>query len=96
MDQDELQELIGLWAEGTLPESLRVRAETEMAKSAEATGDATSLRDTLGKLHSVPGERPDDWFVERALTRLLREHDDAQDERPKAPTNAQGMLRLEL
>jgi hypothetical protein len=96
MDQDELQELIGLWAEGTLPESLLARTEAEIAKDPNAASDAASLRDTLGKLRSTSDERPDDWFVERALSRLLREHDDAQDERATAPTNSPEMLRLEL
>jgi len=78
MNQNELQELIGLWVDGTLPEALRDLVEAEMAKWPDLAEDAAALRQTARELRTLPAEHPDSWFVEKTLTRLLREHDAAE------------------
>lgn len=77
MDEEELQELIGLALDDALPEALQARLAQELAKDPEAASDAESLRETVAKLKAARDERPDDWFVDRALSRLLRDHDAA-------------------
>lgn len=73
MTPDERDELIDLYADDTLPSALRARLETDPA----AVREAEELRAVSQRLRDTPAERPDDWFAERALDRLLREH--AQD-----------------
>ena len=80
MNENELQELIGLWVDGTLPEALRGLVEAEFAKHPALAADAAILRQTARELKAMPAEYPDSWFVEKALTRLLREHDAAASE----------------
>ena len=77
MDDEELQELIGLALDDALPEALQARLAAEFAKHPEAASDAESLRETVAKLRAARDERPDDWFVDRGLSRLLRDHDAA-------------------
>ena len=74
MTPDERDELIDLYADDALPQALQTRLETDPAAvcEAEANCGPVSLR-----LKDAPAERPDAWFAERALDRLLREH--AQD-----------------
>ena len=80
MTQDELAELLDLYIDDTLPESLRSTVEAHLAANSEAARDAASLQATVLRLQSAPRERPDAWFVERALDRLLQEHSAAQAE----------------
>lgn len=80
MNEDELQELIGLWVDGTLPEALRSLVEAEFARRPALAADAATLRQTARELRAMPAEHPDPWFVEKALTRLLRVHDTAEAE----------------
>ena len=73
MTPDERDELIDLYADDALPQALQTRLETDPA----AVCEAEALRAVSLRLKDAPAERPDAWFAERALDRLLREH--AQD-----------------
>ena len=78
MTENERDELIDLYVDDALPESLRARVE-EYLNGHPAEADAVAaLRRTVARLQAVPTERPDEWFVERVLDRLLREHSEAQ------------------
>ncbi len=70
MTPDERDELIDLYADDALPLALQARLETDPA----AVREAEALRAISQRLRDAPAERPDDWFAERALDRLLREH----------------------
>lgn len=73
MTPEERNELIDLYADDALPQALQARLETDPA----AVREAEALRAISQRLRDAPADRPDDWFAERALDRLLREH--AQD-----------------
>ena len=79
MTDAERDELIDLFMDDALPEALRARVETHLASHPEAAADAATLQATVQQLKAAPSERPDAWFVERALDRLLREHAEAQE-----------------
>jgi anti-sigma factor RsiW len=79
MTQDELAELLDLYIDDALPEGLRAKVEAHLAAHPDAAHDAASLQATVLRLQSAPHERPDTWFVERALDRLLQEHSAAQE-----------------
>lgn len=74
MTDDEQDELIDLYVDDALPEALRAHVEAHLAVDPEAAQDAASLLSTLAQLKALPLPRPDDWFIERALDSLLREH----------------------
>ena len=76
MTPEERDELIDLYADDALPLALQTRLETDPA----AVHEAEALRAVSQRLRDAPAERPDDWFAERALDRLLREH--AQETEP--------------
>ena len=78
MTEDERDELIDLYVDDALPESLRARVEEHLSGHPEEAAAAAILRAAVGRLQAAPTERPDEWFVERALDRLLREHSEAQ------------------
>jgi anti-sigma factor RsiW len=82
MTQDERAELLDLYIDDALPEGLRAKVEAYLAAHPDAAHDAASLQATVLRLQSAPHERPDTWFVERALDRLLQEHMAAQIEEP--------------
>lgn len=77
MTPEERDELIDLYADDALPSALRARLETDPA----AVREADTLRAAVQRLRDASAERPDDWFAERALDRLLREH--AQETEPE-------------
>jgi anti-sigma factor RsiW len=79
MNDDEIDELIGMAIDNELPDALKKRAEALIAADPALAADAASLRATVQLLRSVPLERPDPWFVDRALRGLLRENEKAQD-----------------
>jgi anti-sigma factor RsiW len=79
MTQAERDELIDLYADNALPEALRATVEAHLAAHREAAADAATLQAAISRLKAAPSDRPDTWFVERALDRLLREHAEAQD-----------------
>ncbi len=79
MTQAERDELLDLYADDALPESLRGSIEVYLANHPEAAAEAAALQAAIRRLKSAPGERPDAWFAERALDRLLREHAEAQE-----------------
>ena len=79
MTDDERDEWIDLYIDDALPESLRAGIEEYLAAHPDAAAEVTALRATVARLQAAPRERPDDWFVERALDRLLREHGVAQE-----------------
>lgn len=89
MTEDERDELIDLYVDNALPEALRARVEDYLAAHPDAAATAAALRATIARLHSASAERPDAWFVERALDRLLREHSEAQ---PPVRAGAQGRI----
>lgn len=90
MTQDELAELIDLYVDDALPESLRARVADYLEGHPEEATRVAALRATVTRLQSAPAERPDGWFVERALNRLLHEHAEAQ---PTVRAGAQGRAR---
>ena len=79
-------ELLDLYLNDALPEALRASVEAHLAAHTEAAADAASLQAAVARLKAMPGERPDAWFAERTLDRLLREHAAAQ-ESPLAPNS---------
>ncbi len=78
MTEDERDELIDLYIDDALPESLRARVEGHLERHPEEAAGVAALRAAVTRLQSAPAERPDGWFVERALDRLLHEHAEAQ------------------
>jgi anti-sigma factor RsiW len=79
MTQAERDELIDLYVDDALPEALRAAVEAYLMAHPEAAADAATLQAAISRLKAAPGDRPDTWFTERALDRLLREHAEAQD-----------------
>jgi len=84
MTQAECDDLIDLYIEGELPEALHGFVETYLFAHPAAAREAAALQETVRRLQAISAEKPDDWFVERALDRLLREHAEA-DKAPPAP-----------
>ena len=89
MTETERDELLDLYLDDALPEALRASVETRLAAHPEAAADAASLQAAVARLKSMPGERPDAWFAERTLDRLLREHAAAQEQTPM-PLSSEG------
>lgn len=81
MTDEQLAELIGLSIDEELPESLRAAVEHAIADDPALARDAETLRSTVERLRGVGLDRPDGWFVERALQGLLREHDAERHDR---------------
>lgn len=79
MTEAERNELLDLYVDGALPEALRASVDAHLAAHPEAAADAATLQATVSRLRTAPSDRPDAWFVERALSRLLREHAAAQE-----------------
>ena len=79
MTDAERDELLDLYLDDALPEMLRASVETYLAAHPEADADVASLQAAAARLQAMPGERPDAWFAERTLDRLLREHAAAQE-----------------
>ena len=79
MTEDERAELLDLYVDDALPETLQRHAEVYLAAHPDAAADVASLKATVARLQAVPAERPDNWFVERTLDRLLQEHAAAQE-----------------
>ena len=78
MTEDERDDLLDLYVDDALPEALRARVEDYLATHPDAAREVAALRATAARLQAAPQERPDGWFVERALDRLLHEHAEAQ------------------
>ena len=79
MTEAERNELLDLYVDSALPEALRASVDAHLAANPEAAADAASLQAAVSRLEVMPVERPDAWFTERALSRLLREHAAAQE-----------------
>ena len=79
MTQAERDELIDLYVDDALPETLRMVMEAHLADHPVSAAEATTLQATVSRLKTAPSDRPDAWFTERALDRLLREHAAAQE-----------------
>ncbi len=79
MTDAERDELLDLYIDDALPEALRASMETYLAAHPDTAADAASLQATAERLRMMPPERPDPWFAERTLDRLLREHAAAQE-----------------
>jgi len=79
MTEAERDDLIDLYVEGMLPEALHGFAEAYLASHPESAAEAAALQRTTHRLQALTPDKPDDWFVERTLDRLLREHSAAQD-----------------
>lgn len=90
MTEDERDELIDLYIDNALPEALRARVEDHLEGHPEEAAAVAALRATVARLQSASAERPDGWFVERALDRLLHEHAEAQ---PTVRAGTQGRTR---
>ncbi len=74
MTDTERDDLIDLYVNNELPEALRAHVEAHLAAHPESAQDTASLQAALAQIKAMPLPRPDDWFVERALDSLLREH----------------------
>ena len=72
-------ELLDLYVDDALPQALRSSVEADLAANPEAAAEAHALQAAVSRLKAMPTERPDAWFTERTLDRLLREHAAAQD-----------------
>lgn len=77
MNDEALAELIGLSLDDELPETLKAAVDRLLAQNPDAADDAASLRAGVDALRALPSEKPDTWFVERALQGLLHDHDRA-------------------
>ena len=74
MTEAERDELIDLYVDDALPETLRAGVEAHLAAHPEAAADVASLSAAIKSLQTATGDKPDAWFAERTLDRLLREH----------------------
>lgn len=81
MTDEQLAELIGLSIDEDLPEALRAAVDQAIADNPAAALDAAGLRAAVDRLKALPADKPDAWFVERALQGLLREHDAERHDR---------------
>lgn len=79
MTEAERDEFLDLYIDDALPEALRASVEAHLVTHPEAAADAASLGAAVSRLKAMPAERPDAWFAERTLDRLLREHAAAQE-----------------
>ena len=79
MTEAERDDLIDLYVDDTLPEALHGFAEAYLTSHPESAAEAAALKRTKQRLQAITPDKPDDWFVERTLDRLLREHAAAQD-----------------
>lgn len=80
MTDDPMTELLDLYVSGELPEAVQTHVEAYLQAHPDAARDVRSLRETVTRLQSAPAERPDAWFTERLLGRLLREDAEASPE----------------
>lgn len=78
MTDAERLELFDLFIDDTLPEALQASVNSYLAVNLEAAAEVHALQETVARLKAMPVERPDTWFTERTLDRLLREHAAAQ------------------
>ncbi len=85
MTKEQRAELLDLYVDEALPEALREHVEAYLAAHPEAQNDVATLQQTVARLNTATAERPDTWFAERTLDRLLREHS-AAEKAPHAPT----------
>ena len=92
MTQAERDELMDLYVDDALPEALRGSVEAYLAGHPEAAADAVTLQAAVSRLKAAPSDRPDTWFAERALDRLLREHAAAQETQASAHLSSEGRL----
>lgn len=79
MTEAERDELLDLYLDDALPEALRASVEAHLAAHPKAAAEAATLQAAVAHLQAMPSERPDAWFAERTLDRLLREHAAAQE-----------------
>jgi anti-sigma factor RsiW len=77
MTEDQKEELLDLYGDDALPAGLRAWVEDYLQSHPKAAQDVQSLRAAIDRLQTAPAERPDSWFVERLLDRLLRENAEA-------------------
>lgn len=85
MTGQQTEELLDLYLDEELPEALQAHIEAYLAAHPDAAEDVNSLRETITRLRAIPAERPDAWFIERTLDRLLHEHMGAQAPAREAP-----------
>ncbi len=77
MTDDPITELLDLSINGELPGALQSYVEAYLQAHPDAAQDVHSLRQAVTRLQTAPTPRPDDWFIERLLGRLLREDAEA-------------------
>ena len=82
MTDAERDELLDIYVDDALPAALRASVDAYLAAHPEAAADMNSLQAAVSRLKAMPVERPDAWFAERTLNRLLREHAAAQQDLP--------------
>jgi len=81
MTDAERLELLDLYIDDALPQALRASVDTYLAANPDAAAEVRALQEAAARLKAMPSERPDAWFTERTLNRLLREHAAAQETR---------------
>ena len=79
MTVSEYADLIDLYVDDALPAALYGLAESYLAARPDAAEEAEGLKATARRLQSTIPEKPDEWFIERTLNRLLHAHNAAQD-----------------
>src|SRR6185312_9904422 len=69
---DELADLIGLYVDDALTESLRIYVEERAAADPAIAREITTLCAARDQIRGAAQPTPDPWFTERALESLLR------------------------
>jgi hypothetical protein len=73
MSTDDVQDLIDLYAADELPEGLQRTVETSLRLDPELQQEIQQLRAAVERLKSAPLARPDGWYVDRLLGRVLQD-----------------------
>ena len=90
MTEAERKELLDLYIDNALPQALRASVEAYLAANPDAAAETHALQAAVTRLKGMPTERPDAWFAERTLDRLLREHAAAQETQTVATLSSEG------
>ena len=94
MTPSEWDDLLDLWADDALPETLAARVEGRQVADTDFAREAALLRRTVARLRNAPPAPPDPWLTERVLSRLLREHDDDALRRDAVPPDYSPVLDI--
>lgn len=93
MNNDLLQQLVDLYAGRELPTELEEQMESAAADDPALRAEMTSLRETVGALHSDPGPSFTEESYQRVLMKLYARGAAIQ---PKAPVPAHLQYQLPM